>query len=381
MKTLILKFLTNCITPLEEEKLCKWLKETKNKNTFKTYVHDIYALNMHYSNSIDDIDADILFNNILSNIQKPNNPIKPVTPLWIKYAVAASITILISLAFIFNNDNSQVVEPIIVNNTIKTGTDKATLTLESGEEVALTKGTSIQTPHANSNGEAIIYKNTSSQQLVYNYLTVPRGGQFQLTLSDGTQVWLNSESQLKYPVSFTDGNSRQVELVYGEAYFDVSPSTEHQGSNFKVYHKAQEIQVLGTEFNVKAYKDETHVYTTLAEGKVSVSTENENNVLEPNEQSNLNTTNKNLTVSKVNVYSETSWKDGIFSFIDKPLKDVTKVLERWYDVDVIFMNQSLGIVEFNGVLGKDQSIEEILGAIKSISINNYEINNKTIIIK
>src|SRR5690606_40703343 len=123
----------------------------------------------------------------------------------------------------------------------------------------LEKGDSIQTHNAISNGEEIIYNNNTSRQLVYNYLTIPRGGQFQLTLSDGTRVWLNSETQIKYPVSFTDGESRQVELVYGEAYFEVSHSTEHKGSDFIVYNQNQEVQVLGTEFNIKAYKDDSNI--------------------------------------------------------------------------------------------------------------------------
>ena len=89
-------------------------------------------------------------------------------------------------------------------------------------------------------------------------------------MSDGTQVWLNSESQLKYPVNFIKGQTRQVELVYGEAYFDVSPSVEHNGAKFKVFNQSQEVEVLGTEFNVKAYKDETNIYTTLVEGRVVI---------------------------------------------------------------------------------------------------------------
>jgi ferric-dicitrate binding protein FerR (iron transport regulator) len=211
---------------------------------------------------------------------------------------------------------------------------------------------------------------------------VPRGGQFQITLSDGTEVWLNSESQLKYPVTFTDGETRKVELVYGEGYFDVSPSTNHSGASFSVYNKSQEVKVLGTEFNIKAYKDEATIYTTLVEGKVAVTANNNNIILTPNQQSSVNLNNNTLTVNTVDIYDETSWKEGVFSFNKKSLKEIMQVLSRWYDMDVTFENKKIENIGFNGALGKEQNIEEILETIKSFGIvKNYEINNKSIIIK
>ena len=255
--------------------------------------------------------------------------------------------------------------------------------------MALEKGTSYQTQNANSNGEEIIYNNSTSQELVYNYLTIPRGGQFQMTLSDGTKVWLNSETQLKYPVSFTDGESRQVELVYGEAYFEVSHSTEHKGSNFKVWNSNQEVEVLGTKFNIKAYKDETAIYTTLVEGKVSVTFEPTTNnqqpttrILAPSQQSVVDINNKNIEVANINARNEVAWVNGEFILQRKNLKEIMKVLSRWYDMEVTFANKELEDVRFVGVLGKDQNIVDILNTIKSFGvINDYEINNKKVILK
>ncbi|MEX0313102.1 MAG: FecR family protein, partial [Allomuricauda sp.] len=236
------------------------------------------------------------------------------------------------------------------------------------------------------NGEEIIYTaadgKIAKSNIVYNYLTTARGEQFQITLADGTQVWLNSETQLKYPVSFIDGASRQVELVYGEAYFDVSSSTNHSGSNFKVYHKEQEVQVLGTEFNIKAYKDETNIYTTLVEGAVAVNYLENKQVLQPEQQSNYDLVSNSMMVTTIDIYNETSWKEGVFSFKKKSLKEIMKVLARWYDIEVEFENREAENAEFIGVLGKGQSIEEILSNIKSFEIiNNYEINNKKVILK
>lgn len=253
MKNLTLKYLTNTITEAEQDELCKWLSNPKNQKIFKKFVKDDYSLNTIYTEE----DIEKAYNEIWLNILKQEKTVKRLkTTSWIKYAVAASIVLLISLTFILNRNNTQIYEPIIVNNNIKVGTDKATLTLEDGTNVVLEKGQQYVSDHLKSNGEALVYntKTNKKPEVVYNYITTPRGGQYHVTLSDGTEVWLNSESKLKYPISFTEGKTREVKLVYGEAYFDVSPSTQHKGSIFKVLSDNQEIEVLGTEFNIKAYK-------------------------------------------------------------------------------------------------------------------------------
>ena len=140
--------------------------------------------------------------------------------------------------------------------------------------------------------------------------------------------------------------------------------------------------MLGTEFNVKAYKDEVYIYTTLVEGKVAVNFDSKTQDLLPSEQSNYNPITKDLVITEVDVYNEISWKDGVFSFERKPLKEIMKVLSRWYDMEVVFENKSLEDVRFFGVLGKDQKIEEILETIKKFNIiEEYEIKAKTIILK
>ncbi|MDD7886254.1 FecR family protein [Flavivirga sp. 57AJ16] len=309
----------------------------------------------------------------------------PVVKIYWKYAAAATIIIaLTSTYFLRNtlfNNATEPTSPIIVNNQIQPGKDKATLTLETGESVALEKGITYQTQNAKSNGEEIVYEagDKSTFEIDYNTLTIPRGGQFQVTLSDGTNVWLNSETQLKYPVSFTDGLSRQVELVYGEAYFDVSPSTGHKGSDFKVYHNQQEVKVLGTEFNIKAYNNEANIYTTLVEGKVEINTQLGNNTLSPGEQSVYNAVNNTIKVTSVEIRPETAWKEGVYIFKDKGLKNIMQTLSRWYDMDVVFENKELEDIKFIGSLYKNQKIVDVLNDIKSFGvIKNYNIHNKTI---
>ncbi len=332
------------------------------------------------------------FNEVWKNIKETHvakvSPIEYSRKSWY-LGIAASVVLLISSGIFFFKNNAnvdkdaiQISSPQIINSNIKTGTDKAILTLADGSEIALTKGETYNAQNASSNGEEIIYNtNAASKEIVYNYLTTPRGGQFFIELSDGTQVWLNSESQLKYPVTFLDNQTREIELVYGEAYFDVSPSTAHKGAKFKVVNQGQDVEVLGTEFNIKAYKDELNIYTTLIEGKVMVNALNRSNALMPNEQLKLNLTNSSTVISTVDTYREISWKNGVFSFKNKPLKEIMKVLSRWYEIDVTFENKALENIVFNGTLKKKLSVNNILETICSSNNIDYEINDKTVLLK
>lgn len=314
------------------------------------------------------------------------NKVSKVIPLYkkpfFKYAVAASVVLLITFTAFFNQQKPNTVVAAIPNK-IEVGTDKAMLTLEDGSTVVLEKGKPYNNKNVNSTGEELLYKNSrSSKKVVYNYLTIPRGGQFAITLSDGTKVWLNSETKLKFPVNFAEGKSREVELVYGEAYFDVSPSTAHKGAGFTVHQKNQEIHVIGTEFNIKAYNDDSNIATTLVEGKVEMQFANVKQKLIPNQRADFDLKTKKVKIAKVDVYSEICWKDGIFSFEDKPLDEIMRVLSRWYDIQVVFENESIKKEQFNGVLIKDRNIDEILRSIKNSGIiKKYEFKNKILILK
>tara|TARA_B110001452_G_scaffold241337_1_gene223457 strand:+ start:1924 stop:3087 length:1164 start_codon:yes stop_codon:yes gene_type:complete len=363
-------------------------KELEKLSHFFLNNQELLNWPQHFGSKIE-IEARI-FNKIQSDINSGLLKENKIIPLYkkylFKYAVASSVVLLISLTYILNRDNTSITtNPILVNtNIIEPGKDKATLTLEDGSIVALEKGNTYQIQNASSNGEKLVYDSgaKTSKKIVYNYLTVPRGGQFHIILSDGTQVWLNSESQLKYPVLFNEEDSRKVELVYGEAYFDVSPSSEHKGLKFKVFNQSQEVEVFGTEFNIKAYKDDTKIYTTLVEGKVTVNIGNLKQSLLPSQQLSINRKTNNTTVNYVDVFNEVSWKDGVFSFENIPLKEMMKVLSRWYDVEVLFKNKSIENEQFVGVLRKSQNLEEILLSIENFKIiKNHEIKDKKVILE
>jgi ferric-dicitrate binding protein FerR (iron transport regulator) len=385
IQNILVKYLSNQATFEELDALDNWIKNPENEKLFQSYIRTNYAIDYNLKKFNSDKIKLMLSEKIAK--EKKVFRIKKIRQR-ILYGAAASLVIgLLATGFFLNSNrftSPEVNTPIVVNTPIKVGTDKATLTLEDGTVVALQKGNNYQTKTTHSNGEQIVYDagNRNSTKTAYHYLTIPRGGQFYLVLSDGTKVWLNSETQLKYPVAFTDGVTRQIQLVYGEAYFEVSPSTKHKGAKFKVLNKSQEVEVLGTHFNIKAYRDETNVYTTLVEGKVVVSNSKFNKILKPNEQASLNMQDNSITIAPIDVYNEISWIDGVFSFRKKPLGEIMKVLSRWYDIEVQFENQDTKNVRFNGVLGKEQKIEDILKRIKKFkAINDYEIVNKKIILK
>jgi len=377
---LIIKKLNNTLTEEEETLFNSWYNESP--------FHKDYFFKVRENNQINPEDLDVQ-KGWLELEKKIARKAKRRT-YW-KYAMAASIALLVSATLFFKEDGQQAVAPIenttIVDRSIQIGTDKAILTLEDGSNVALEKDKGYQSDNISSNGEELVYNtkndlNSSSETIIaYNYLTIPRGGEFFLKLSDGTKIWLNSDSKIKYPTKFIQGQARLVELMYGEAYFDVSSSSEHNGDTFIVNTNIQEVVVHGTEFNIKAYMDEDEITTTLVEGKVTIGNEAIKEYLKPNEQSRFNIKNKDISIAVVDVDEEISWRKGLFSFKNKSLKDITKVLARWYDIDVVFERQEIEEIKFNGVLSKRQEIESILSIINNTNNIAYEIMDKKVVFK
>lgn len=370
-KKLFTKYTNNQCSEKEIELLDTFLDSYQKENLNTTTINESKAK---------------VWENIISKIEE--EPTTNNNFSFKKYKVltiAASITLLLVLSIVVKNfsaENSSITKK---EETINIGTDKATLTLEDGTTVALEKGKKYNNNNTYSSGDSLVYKHNKEialNETTYNYLTIPNGGQFFVTLSDGTKVWLNSASKLKYPVKFKAKEPRVVELVYGEAYFDVTSSKKNKGLTFTVISKRQKIEVLGTEFNVKDYQDETTTYTTLVEGIIALNTNGNTKILKPKLQAIVNNGSSEITLKPVDVYSQISWKDGVFSFKGKTLKEITKVLSRWYDVKFVFEDKNLETTKFKGVLSKKQPIEEIINSIKSASnIESFLIKNKTIHIK
>lgn len=373
----ILKKINNTLTTEEKEIFDAWYRESEEHSRY------FIRVQQKYLKGLDIIDFEKAWNGLSSKITK-----KKKRYTYFKYA--AAITIPFAVGYLWLSPTEITIEHVpeqsvfVKENKIEVGSDKATLTLEDGSKVALEKGANYETDKVSSNGEQLVYKDkskTSKKAFAKNILTIPRGGQFFLVLADGTKVWMNSETQLKYPVGFMADETREVELIYGEAYFEVSPSIAHNGASFIVVTEGQKVAVLGTEFNIKAYSGDGFISTTLVEGKVQVKNENIFKNLVPGEQSRLNKNANQFDVSKVDVYDAVSWKIGLFSFKNQSLEEIMKVLSRWYDVDVVFQNEAIKNMKFNGILRKSQHLDEILNIIENTNEVSHEINQKTITMK
>ena len=381
IQIILVKYLSKEANIDEIEELDRWLIKKGNMTIFNSYVQTDYFTSI-FMTKYDLQMAKSKIHKRIRLIEKRNK-----LERYKKIAFAASIILLVGISlfnqFYFN-------ETIITRDPIVIGTDKAVLTLENGDQVILEKGQKFQNKTVNSDGKELSYsiKNRSSsnfknEKIASNFLTIPRGGQFSLNLEDGTKVLLNSDSKIKYPVKFIKGKKRQVELLYGEAFFDVSSSKNNNGSEFIVSTKTQKINVLGTKFNVKSYSEDDIITTTLVEGKVKVENGENQILLFPNQQSKVDSNSAIIDVSDVDVSQQISWIKGLFSFNDTSLEDIMHTLSRWYDLEFIFKSANQKKFIFSGILERTKSIEDILFIIEKTSSSNeinFEINNKTIII-
>lgn len=375
---LIIKFLNKEANRRELEELDDWLSDQNNITIFNNLVR------IHYltTSCMADYDLHKAKESIKQKVK--SNKRKSRLHTYTKISIAASILLAIGLIF---GGRYFKKETVSVPNKIVIGSDKAVLTLENGDQVALEKGKSFQKGTMRSNGEQIVYgtheRTDDGDDVLYNYLTIPRGGQFYLQLSDGTKVWLNSETKLKYPVTFHEGQTREVELVYGEAYFEVTPSTHNKGSDFSVVSNDQTISVLGTEFNVSAYKDDDEIVTTLVGGRIALEKGNSRKTLRPNQQSRIQKNMDQIEVIDMDASQAISWVNGVFIFDGESLDEIMKVLSRWYDIDVIFESAQRKDFNFTGILERTKSFDDILTLIGVASQGEvkFEVKNKTVHIK
>ncbi len=260
---------------------------------------------------------------------------------------------------------------------IPPGSPKATLTLADGSRVDITpeQPTALQKDGVNilSEGGTLSYSvEEPSQSTVYHELKIPAGGEFHFVLGDGTQVWLNAGTTLRYPAGMT-GKERRLYLC-GEAYFDV----KKDGRRFLVDTEAGTIEVLGTEFGVTGYADEDHLTATLLTGKIRFTTRNGDSIhLSPGEQ--IVTLSDGRTLKqRVNAEEFVGWKDGLYVFREKPLKEIMNTFERWYDVSVVYGDEAIGERRFTGNVRRYDNINVFLEALSATREVGYRIEGSTI---
>ena len=205
---------------------------------------------------------------------------------------------------------------------------------------------------------------------------MPRGGEYRFRLPDGSQVWINSASELRFPTRFT-GRERVV-YASGELYFDVQADAEHP---FVVEAGDSRVTVLGTAFNLNTYPEEQQVLTTLVRGAVEFQHGNASVRLKPGQQAVLDVRTQQLDTRQVDVSLYTSWVNGIFEYERMPLADIMRQLARWYDIGFIFEAAEIHDHPFTGIARRDQTLDEILGMIAKTTGVAFEISGKTVLIK
>jgi transmembrane sensor len=272
--------------------------------------------------------------------------------------------------------SKQPVAAALVGAAIRPVADKATLTLGDGSIVELEalKDGPVK-KDINKQKAQLVYSAPGNEatQPAYNTLTTPRGGLYSVVLSDGTKVWLNAASSLRYPTAFV-GQVRQVDLT-GEAYFEVA---KNPAQPFKVVVNGMEVNVLGTHFNVMAYDDEEAMATTLLEGAVKVGFGGRSVFLTPGQQSLLNKSGGDMQVKTVDPEESVAWKEGLFEFKSEDIRQVMRNVARWYDVDV----QYKGVVSdhFSGEVHRDADVYSLLNTMELTHKVHFEVSGRTIIV-
>jgi len=304
--------------------------------------------------------------------------------VWFKVAVAASVLLVGSLMLINTykptSDLARGTKAEFKND-VAPGSSKATLILSNGKSILLA---AVQKGQIAKQGNSTIIK-TANGQIVYraslvserndedelNLITTPRGGKWDVTLSDGTKVWLNASSSIRYPSAFI-GNERKVEIT-GEAYFEVA---HNAAKPFKVITKGQIVEVLGTHFNINAYDDEETVKTTLLEGKVRVSKGIAIATLLPGQQSVTISSNNSISVKNADTEQAIAWHNGYFQFDRSDIHAVTQQLSRWYDVDIKFQGK-ITQDKFGGSISRDATLSQVLHTLEQ-SMVRFKIDGKTV---
>ncbi|NOW98066.1 FecR family protein [Mucilaginibacter sp. SG564] len=316
-----------------------------------------------------------------------NAPKKGFKKYWI--AVAASLIFALGLIWLVSYKVHNASIELVQNSSadakrpVMPGNNKATLTLADGSNIDLTDSRKGLLSKQGSvvigkSGEGEIVYNAKegearSTAALFNMISTPRGGQYQVVLSDGTKVWLNAASSIKFPTVFT-GHERKVELT-GEAYFEVAKNKDRP---FKIAVEQMSIEVLGTHFDVDAYKDEGVIKTTLLEGAVKLVTGNHQAYLKPGQQATLNQ-QQSFNIGSVNTEEAVAWKNGYFIFNNENIQSIMKKISRWYDVEVVY-NGKVDERDFGGTVSRFDSVAEVLKSLELTGTVHFKIEGRKIIV-
>lgn len=369
----------------EEEELFTLLEQADHDEDLKTsFIHLIESADQSH---VDPERRERILEKVFGTSVQAQYDLNPGRTIfrWKQLAVAASIALVISMgAFwlwwqsdpgLMQNKQAQ------IESDLPPGSNKAILTLADGSQVVLDNSANNQS--LNQGGSQVVNEagrlayhpqDNHAVEVVFNTLATPRGGQYQLTMADGSKAWLNAASSIRYPNIFV-GAERRVQIT-GEVYFEIE---KNAAMPFKVEVDGMEIKVLGTHFNVNAYNGQDAVETTLVEGSVVVAKGSNSMALKPGQQAQVGAGGAMSLVENADMGEVLAWKNGLFQFNKADIKTVMEQIARWYDVEVIYEGNVSAL--FGGSIPRDMSASNVFKALELTGGVHFQIRGKTVIVK
>lgn len=376
---IIQKSLKGKLSESEEKLLSDWRKVSdENEHAFQRMIsEDFYTVGME---KLETYDYRVAYGRFLQKKYQRRRERRFLISMARVAAVALPFVMAVVLYVGLNREEEQTLRPSLASNILP-GTSKAVLTLANGQMIPLGKETTDSTiitdgTQISASGSGITYADGGeSEAVVYNKLDIPRGGEFCLTLSDGTRVWLNSETSIQYPVVF--GTKERRVFIQGEAYFEVAKDAKKP---FTVQFMSSSVTVLGTSFNIRAYPEEKQSQTTLAEGSVRIYSPGSSILLKPGEQAEVNALSGEMVKKEVEIKTFTSWKDGRFVFEQEPLENIMRTLERWYDIRVIFRDEGAKRISLSGNLKRYGDFSQVMNMLQMTGDVRFELHGNDVYI-
>lgn len=379
---LIEKFKSATIGDDEREELLTLLSENRDEPVVTAFLADLWETTTTVVPVFDQSTSAKLLNDIIEDSDKELPTARKISVLykWSTIAAAAIVILLCGYFFIGRDQvraKQNIVRKLIKQPDIAPGGARAMLVLGDSTRIYLDSagngtlarmgGVSVTKTKTGEINYIFSGSGTSGESPVYNTISTPRGGEYSVVLPDGSKVWLNASSSLRFP-SFFNGKDRHVELT-GEGYFEVA---KQNGKPFYVKAGASEVEVLGTHFNINAYPDEEYNSTTLLEGSVRVNLNGNSRTLMPGQQAKSVNGKNGIQVVEADTESITAWKNGYFIFADENIHSIMRKLARWYNVEIEFQDPFINET-FAGTASRQKNISEVLEVLETTGTVHFKI--------
>lgn len=365
---LLIRLAQGALPENEEQELSAWIELSDTNRAIAAKFSETGQLK---ENLLDVLSKHAVWERI-RGVMEENRPVQRKR-YWLRWtAAAAVILMLVTGAYLFNNQKNTSAPPVAKVPDVMPGTSKAMLTLADGSVITLdSAGHQVIRQGSISihqQGGQLQYMG-NSHTISYNTLTTPNGGQFLITLPDGSKVWLNAASSIHYPTAF-NGKERRVSIT-GEAYFEVSANA--QQPFYVSVNNTKDIEVLGTSFNINAYANEVSVNTTLLQGAVRIGSV----VLHPGQQARV-TGQEIKVIKEIDTEQAIAWKNGLFNFEGASLEEVMHQLERWYDIEVTY-DKYIPRIVFGGEMGRDLTLQSVISMLEGAGVN-FRLEGRKLIV-